>query len=220
MQWDLCHSAGAVPVDLTAAGADLAVGCTYKYLNGGPGSPAFVWVAPQHQASAQAADHRLDRAPDAVRDGARLRAGRRASARFASGTPPVLALSALEAALEPFDGVSVADLRRRSLALTDLFISLVEERLPGVFEIVTPREHDRRGSQVSLRHDAGVRRRPGPDRPRGRSATSATPTSPASASPRSTTPPTTCRPPSSGSRLVMANEEYADPAYASRNAVT
>jgi kynureninase len=152
MQWDLCHSAGAVPVDLTAAGADLAVGCTYKYLNGGPGSPAFLWVAPEHQATARQPitgwmghAHPFAMARDYERSvgiGA-----------FASGTPPVLALSALEAALEAFDGVSVADLRTQSLALTDLFISLVEERLPGVFEVVTPREHERRGSQVSLRHE-------------------------------------------------------------------
>ena len=114
MQWDLCHSAGAVPVDLTAAGADLAVGCTYKYLNGGPGSPAFVWVAPQHQAVGAAADHRLDRAR-----GRRSR-WRATTSRptgigaFASGTPPVLALSALEAALEAFDGVSVADAAARA----------------------------------------------------------------------------------------------------------
>jgi kynureninase len=73
---------------------------------------------------------------------------------FASGTPPVLALSALEASLSAFDGITVADLRSTSLALTDLFISLVETRLPGVFEIVTPRSHARRGSQVSLRHEA------------------------------------------------------------------
>jgi kynureninase len=152
VQWDLCHSAGAVPVDLTAVGADLAVGCTYKYLNGGPGSPAFLWVAPSLQASARQPitgwiGHRSPFAMDRDYSAA---AGIQA---FASGTPPVLALSALEASLAAFDGVSVTSLRERSLALTDLFISLVEERLPGVFEIVTPRSHDRRGSQVSLRHE-------------------------------------------------------------------
>jgi kynureninase len=152
MQWDLCHSAGAVPVDLTAVGADLAVGCTYKYLNGGPGSPAFIWVAPEHQASARQpiTGWMGHQSPFAMSRNYERTAGIGA---FASGTPPVLALSALEASLAAFDGVAVADLRKRSLELTDLFISLVEERFPGVFEIVTPREHDRRGSQVSLRHD-------------------------------------------------------------------
>ena len=151
VQWDLCHTTGAIPVDLTGAGADLAVGCTYKYLNGGPGSPAFIWVAPRHQAEARQPitgwmGHRspfaMARDYDPV-DGI---------GRFASGTPPVLALSALEAAMEAFEGVSMASLRARSLELTDLFIELVEARLPGEFEIVTPREHARRGSQVSLRH--------------------------------------------------------------------
>jgi kynureninase len=152
-QWDLCHSTGAVPVDLTAAGADLAVGCTYKYLNGGPGSPAFTWVAPHLQGDldqpipgwmghARPFEMTLEHVHEPA-------AGIR---RMASGTPPVLALSALDAALEVFDGVDVADLRAASLSLTDLFVSEVEERLPGVFELVTPREHARRGSQVSLRH--------------------------------------------------------------------
>jgi kynureninase len=153
VQWDLCHSTGAVPVDLTGVGADLAVGCTYKYLNGGPGSPAFLWVAPEHQAAARqpitgwmghATPFAMARDYEAVEG----------IGSFASGTPPVLALSALEAALEAFDGVSLPELRARSLALTDLFITLVDERLPGVFEIATPREHERRGSQVSLRHPA------------------------------------------------------------------
>jgi kynureninase len=153
MQWDLCHSAGAVPVDLTGAGADLAVGCTYKYLNGGPGSPAFLWVAPEHQAAARQpiTGWMGHQSPFAMARDYEPMAGIGA---FASGTPPVLALSALEASLSAFDGVTVADLRAKSLALTDLFISQIEERLPGVFEIVTPREHERRGSQVSLRHEA------------------------------------------------------------------
>jgi kynureninase len=148
--WDLCHSAGAVPVDLTAADADFAVGCTYKYLNGGPGSPAFAWVAPRHQADldqpitgwwghARPFDmvKEFEPAPGVTR--------------MTVGTPPVLALSALEAALSTFDGVAMADLRAGSLSLTDLFMRLVEERVDG-FEIVTPREHERRGSQVALRH--------------------------------------------------------------------
>jgi kynureninase len=149
--WDLCHSTGAVPVDLTGTDADLAVGCTYKYLNGGPGSPAFVWVAPRHQGAleqpvtgwmghARPFDMALAYAPA---DGI---------ARMASGTPPVLALSALDAALDAFHGVEVAVLREASLSLTDYFIELVDARLGDRVEVVTPREPGRRGSQVSLRH--------------------------------------------------------------------
>jgi kynureninase len=148
--WDLCHSAGAVPVDLTEAGADFAVGCTYKYLNGGPGSPAFVWVSPELQEGvdqpitgwwghARPFEMTLDFQPA---PGAQ---------RMTVGTPPVVALSALEAALSVFEGVPMTELRARSLSLTDLFIALVDERLDG-FELLTPREHHRRGSQVSLRH--------------------------------------------------------------------
>ena len=149
--WDLCHSTGAVPVDLAGVGADLAVGCTYKYLNGGPGSPAFVWVAPEHQ------DH-LDqpitgwwghaRPFDMVNEFEPAEG----ITRMQVGTPPVLALSALEEALHVFEGVEMADLRAASLSLSDLCIALVDERQPGTFEVVTPREHGRRGSQVALRH--------------------------------------------------------------------
>jgi kynureninase len=152
VQWDLCHSTGAVPVSLVEADADVAVGCTYKYLNGGPGSPAFSWVHPRHQdvwdqpvtgwfGHARPFDMERTFTPA---DGI---------ARMASGTPPVLALSALDAALEVFDGVRVDVLREASLSLTDLFITLVDERLGSVFEVITPRAHERRGSQVSLRHD-------------------------------------------------------------------
>ncbi len=152
VQWDLCHSTGAVPVALLDADADIAVGCTYKYLNGGPGSPAFAWVHPRHQ---DAWDqpitgwfghaHPFDMERDFVpADGI---------TRMASGTPQVLALSALDAALDVFDGVSLDGLRAASLSLTDLFIELVDARLGSVFEVITPRPHADRGSQVSLRHD-------------------------------------------------------------------
>jgi kynureninase len=152
VQWDLCHSTGAVPVSLVEADADVAVGCTYKYLNGGPGSPAFSWVHPRHQdvwdqpvtgwfGHARPFDMERTFTPA---DGI---------ARMASGTPPVLALSALDAALEVFDGVRVDVLRGASLSLTDLFVALVDERLGSVFEVITPRAHERRGSQVSLRHE-------------------------------------------------------------------
>jgi kynureninase len=151
VQWDLCHSVGAVPVDLTAADPDFAVGCTYKYLNGGPGSPAFTWVAPRLQADLrQPITGWMGHAePFAMsRDYAPLPG----IGQLASGTHTVLALASLEAALGVWDGVRMEEVRRTSLSLTDLFIELVEARLPGEFEIVTPREHDRRGSQVSLRH--------------------------------------------------------------------
>ena len=152
VSWDLCHSAGAVPVDLTATEADFAVGCTYKYLNGGPGSPAFCYVAPRHQEDLdQPISGWMGHAePFAMERGYAPAPGIR---RMASGTPPVVALTALDAALEVFDGVDVADLRAASLSLTDYFIDLVDARLGGLFEVITPRERERRGSQVSLRHE-------------------------------------------------------------------
>ena len=218
MQWDLCHSTGAMPIDLTGAGADIAVGCTYKYLNGGPGSPAFVWVAPEHQADArQPITGWMGHAnPFAM---ARTHTPVAGIGSFASGTPPVLALSALEAALEAFDEVSVDELRIRSLELTDQFMAAVEERLPGVFEIVTPREHARRGSQVSLRHDQAygvvqaliardvVGDFRDPDIARFGFAPLYNTTN-------------DVRLAVERLEAVMANEEYADPAYSSRNAVT
>ena len=151
VQWDLCHSAGAVPVDLTGADADIAVGCTYKYLNGGPGSPAFTWIAPRLQADVdQPITGWMGHArPFAMeRDYAPLPG----IARMASGTHQVLGLSALDAALDAFEGVTLSDLRASSLSLTDLFISLVRERFGDTLPVVTPLDHARRGSQVSLRH--------------------------------------------------------------------
>ncbi len=151
MLWDLCHSAGAVPVDLVGSGADMAVGCTYKYLNSGPGSPAYAWVRPDLQPHLEQPitgwwGHAE---PFAMRRDHEPAPG---ITRLASGTPPVLGLAATAAALEVFDGVSPAELRERSLSLTDLFIDLLDERLGDQVEVVTPREHDRRGSQVSFRH--------------------------------------------------------------------
>ena len=152
MLWDLCHSVGAVPVDLVEDEVDFAVGCTYKYLNGGPGSPAFMYVARRHQATidqplsgwmghARPFDMELGYEPvEGV-------------GRLASGTPPILALSALESALGVFDGIDHTTLRAASLSLTDFFIELVDARLGSQFEVITPRDRARRGSQVSLRHD-------------------------------------------------------------------
>jgi kynureninase len=150
--WDLCHSTGAVPVSLVEADADVAVGCTYKYLNGGPGSPAFAWVHPRHQEAwdqpvtgwfGHARPFDMDLSFEAAPG----------ITRMASGTPPVLALSALDAALDVFDGASLDDIRSASLSLTDYFIALVDARLGSTFEVITPRTHARRGSQVSLRHE-------------------------------------------------------------------
>ncbi|HEY0904974.1 MAG TPA: kynureninase [Marmoricola sp.] len=154
VQWDLCHSAGAVPVDLVAADADLAVGCTYKYLNGGPGSPAFTWVHPRLQADARQpiTGWMGHAAPFAMTRDYEPAAG---ITGWASGTHPVLALSALDAALEAFDGVDQEQVRAASLSLTDLFISLLDERCSDLapdLTVVTPREHARRGSQVSFQH--------------------------------------------------------------------
>jgi len=151
--WDLAHSAGAIPVDLTGAGADFAVGCTYKYLNGGPGAPAFIYVAPKHADRVRPAlsgwmGHEAPFAFDLdYRPGAGID-------RMRVGTPPVIALTVLEAALDAWDGVDMAALRQASIALTDLFIDEVERRCPELV-LNSPREGARRGSQVSFRHRQG-----------------------------------------------------------------
>lgn len=151
--WDLAHSAGALPVDLAGVGADFAVGCTYKYLNSGPGGPAFIYVAPRHAETARPAlsgwlGHESPFAFDlAYRPG-------RGIERMRVGTPPVLQLAALEAAMDVWDRVDMADLRARSLALTDRFIAGVEGTCPDL-TLATPRDHAQRGSQVSFRHREG-----------------------------------------------------------------
>ena len=158
--WDLAHSAGAVPVDLHAAKVDFAVGCGYKYLNGGPGAPAFVWVNPQHidRFSQPLSGWWGHAAPFEFAPGYRPAAG---IARYLCGTQPILSLAALECGLDVF-GVAVAlggmpALRAKSLALTDLFIELVEERCAGHgLGLATPREHAQRGSQVCLTRSEGA----------------------------------------------------------------
>ena len=158
--WDLAHSAGAVPVNLTAAKADFAVGCGYKYLNGGPGAPAFVWVNPHHadrfwQPLAGWWGHV---APFAFTPDYQPAPG---IARYQCGTQPVISLAALECGVDtvldaaPLGGMEA--LRAKSLALTDLFIQLVEERCEGHdLGLATPRVHTLRGSQVSLTRNQGA----------------------------------------------------------------
>lgn len=153
MIWDLAHSAGALPVDVLGGGADFAVGCTYKYLNGGPGAPAFIYVAPEHGDAVQPAlagwlGHAAPFAFDpAYRPGVGVE-------RMRVGTPPVLQMAALDAALDIWDRVDMQDLRRRSMALSQLFIELVEDRCPTL-TLASPRRAESRGSQVSFRHDEG-----------------------------------------------------------------
>lgn len=150
--WDLCHSAGALPVDLDGANVDFAVGCTYKYLNGGPGAPAFVYAARRlHDNLVQPLSGWWGHArPFAFEH--RYAAGE-GMVRFLCGTQPVLSLRALKGALDIWDTVDMVALREKSLALTDLFIRLVEEKC-GQYGVVleTPREAARRGSQVSFAH--------------------------------------------------------------------
>jgi len=151
--WDLAHSAGAIPVDLTAAGTDFAVGCTYKYLNAGPGAPAFIYVAPRHAEVARPAlsgwlGHEAPFAFDPD-----YRPGRGIE-RMRVGTPPVLQLAALEAALDVWDMADIADVRARSVVLSEAFIAGVEATCP-MLALASPRDPDERGSQVSFRHPEG-----------------------------------------------------------------
>jgi kynureninase len=153
MIWDLAHSAGAVPVDLTASGAEFAVGCTYKYLNGGPGAPAFIYVRPDIADAVQPAlagwlghaapfDFDLDYRPAPGVERMRV------------GTPPVLQMTALEAAMTVWDDVDMAELRAASVHLCETFIREVEAGCPDL-TLASPRDPDRRGSQVSFRFEHG-----------------------------------------------------------------
>lgn len=150
--WDLCHSAGAMPIELNLAGADFAVGCGYKYLNGGPGAPSFVFVAERHipkvrqpltgwHGHAKPFDFSHDYVPHPSID------------RMLAGSAPQLGVLALEAALEVFDDVDMQAVRDKSVALCDLFIELCDQQLDGLaIELRTPRDASQRGSQVSLAH--------------------------------------------------------------------
>jgi kynureninase len=151
MVWDLCHVAGALPVALDEIGADLAVGCSYKYLNGGPGAPGFIYLAQRHQADVELplTGWNGAREPFGL-DGSYVPADSIERARI--GTPALLSMVALEAALTAFDGVAIEQLRAKSLALTQQVIEFADQRLAGFgVEVVTPRRPELRGSQVSLR---------------------------------------------------------------------
>ncbi|MEM7089599.1 MAG: kynureninase [Pseudomonadota bacterium] len=151
--WDLAHSAGALPVDLAGCNADFAVGCTYKYLNAGPGAPAFIYVAPRLADRVRPAlsgwlghaapfDFDLEYRPGTGIERMRV------------GTPPVLQMAALNAALDVWDMTSIQDIRTRSIELTELFINRVEANCPQL-QLASPRDATQRGSQVSFHFDEG-----------------------------------------------------------------
>ncbi|WP_375230610.1 kynureninase [Roseobacter sp. S98] len=153
MIWDLAHSAGAIPVDLAASHAELAVGCTYKYLNGGPGAPAFIYVRPDLADSIDPAlsgwlgheqpfEFMLNYQPGAGIERMRV------------GTPPVLQMAALEFAMKAWEGIDMQDVRAASVALQEQFIAGVEAAAPQL-ELVSPRDPAIRGSQVSFRFEHG-----------------------------------------------------------------
>jgi kynureninase len=150
--WDLCHSAGAVPVDLNACNADYAIGCTYKYLNGGPGSPAYIWIAERHLPEF---NHPLSgwwghATPFSMQtEFVPTKSIRRALC----GTQPIISLALVECGLELFQQTDMHTVRKKSLALTDLFIQLVEQQCATHnLQLITPRNHQQRGSQVSFMH--------------------------------------------------------------------
>lgn len=156
MLWDLAHSAGAVPVDLDGCNADMAVGCTYKYLNAGPGAPGFLYLAKRHQQEARTPiagwfGHKdpfafdVDYEPaDDIRQ-------------FLAGTPPIVSYGALEASLDIWEQVDMANVRQKSIELGDFFLELVDALDPAYgFSVASPRDSAVRGSQVSLTHPNGL----------------------------------------------------------------
>jgi kynureninase len=153
--WDLCHSIGAVPIDLNASNSDFAIGCTYKYLNGGPGGPAMLWVHSQYQTAfnqplsgwwghAKPFDMAVNYTPaNNVR-------------RFLCGTQPIVSMSLVECGVNIFLQTDMQAVRQKSLQLTDLLIKLIEQECGGFgLTLITPREHSHRGSHISVRHCHG-----------------------------------------------------------------
>ncbi|MER8958749.1 kynureninase [Mesorhizobium sp. M0601] len=153
--WDLCHTAGAMPVELDKANADFAVGCTYKYLNGGPGAPAFIYAAERHLSDIQQPltgwwGHAR---PFAFEPGYAAGTGIR---RFLCGTQPVLSMRTLKGALDIWNDVDMTAVRKKSIALADLFIELVEAKC-GTYGLTleSTRDGEKRGSQISFMHEHG-----------------------------------------------------------------
>jgi kynureninase len=153
MIWDLAHSAGALPVDIGASNAEFAVGCTYKYLNGGPGAPAFIYVRPDIISDVRPAlaGWMGHEAPFAMELGYRPAMS---TERLRVGTPPIIQLSVLDVALDVWEGVDMRDIRNASIELSELFIAEVEARCPQL-TLASPRDPERRGSQVSFAFDNG-----------------------------------------------------------------
>ncbi|NOD28838.1 kynureninase [Ruegeria atlantica] len=151
--WDLAHSAGAIPVDLSGCNADFAVGCTYKYLNGGPGAPAFIYVAPRLAERTRPAlsgwlGHEAPFAFDLdYRPGSGIE-------RMRVGTPPIIQMTALSAAMDIWDLAVMTDVRAKSIELTELFIERVEATCPDL-QLASPRDPQQRGSQISFRFKEG-----------------------------------------------------------------
>ncbi len=153
--WDLCHSVGAVPMDLNATNSDFAIGCTYKYLNGGPGSPALLWVNPKHrdefwQPLSGWWSHKkpFDMAQH-YEPANNIR-------RYLCGTQPIVSMSLIECGVDIFLKSSMQKIREKSLKLTDLFINLVNQECSEYgFELITPTDHQYRGSHVSYQHPQG-----------------------------------------------------------------
>ena len=148
--WDLCHSTGAVPLQLNRDGVELAVGCGYKYLNGGPGAPAFIYVA-EHLQDQLLSPLRGWMGHAAPFDFTEEYMPAPGIDRFLAGTPPILSLAALESAVDSFDGVSVDAVWEKSIALFDMFDRLMAERCPELV-CITPQEPGRRGSHIAFRH--------------------------------------------------------------------
>jgi kynureninase len=152
--WDLSHSAGAIELRLDEDGCDLAVGCGYKYLNGGPGAPAFLYVAKRLQDDIRSPLQGWmgHSEPFAFEESFRPVSG---IARLLTGTPSILALAALDAGLDTFDGIAMADVEAKAAALSQLFITQVEERCGAEVRLASPRDPRERGSHVSFAHPSG-----------------------------------------------------------------